>query len=244
MSCFKLPNSLCDELASMVHKFWWGQNNGVDKMAWLSWEKICTPKETGSMGFRDLKAFNLALLAKQGWHLQTCTNSLFYHVFQAKYFPNGDFLSATLGTKPSYAWRSIFVAQQIVRKGSRWRIGNGAKVRIWGDCWLPLSSTYRVVTPCPNVGAELPVATLIDYQKGKWDLEALQRTLMAKDAESALSIALSPTLPEDRLIWAMISSRKFTVKSTYRLALDERAGHGAKESSNSTCMKEFWKFIW
>ena len=78
------------------------------------------------MGFRDLKAFNLALLAKQGWRLQTCTNSLFYRVFQAKYFP----ISATLGTKPSYAWRSLFAAQQIVRKGSRWRIGNGAKVRI------------------------------------------------------------------------------------------------------------------
>ena len=97
-------------------------------MAWLSWEKMCTPKEAGDMGFRDLKAFNLALLSKQGWRLQTCNNSLFHRVFQVKYFPNGDFLSATLGTKPSYVWRSLFAAQQIVWKGSRWRIGNGAKV--------------------------------------------------------------------------------------------------------------------
>lgn len=116
MSCFKLPDSLCDELAGMVRKFWWGQKNGVDKMAWLSWEKMCMPKEMGGMGFRDLKAFNLALLAKQGWRLQTCTNSLFYCVFQTKYFPERDFLSATLGSKPSYAWRSLFAAQQIVRK--------------------------------------------------------------------------------------------------------------------------------
>ena len=107
-----------------------------------------------------------------------------------------------------------------------------------------MSSTYRVVTPCLNVGAELPVATLIDYQRGEWDLEALQRTLMAKDVESALSIALSPTLPEDRLIWAMTSSGKFTVKSAYGLVLDERVSHDTEESSNSMCMKEFWKFIW
>ena len=167
ISCFKRPASLCDELAGMVLKFWWGQNNGVDKMAWLSWEKMCTPKETGGLGIRDLKAFNLAVLAKQGWRLQTCTNSLFYRVFQAKYFPNGDFLLATLGTKPSYAWRSIFAAQQIVRKGSNWRIGNGAKVQIWGDRWLPLSSTYKVVAPCTNIGTELPMATLIDYQRGE-----------------------------------------------------------------------------
>nr|POE65820.1 hypothetical protein CFP56_13905 [Quercus suber] len=88
------------------------------------------------------------------------------------------------------------------------------------------------------------VATLIDYQRGEWDMEALQCTLMAKDVKSALSIALSPSLPEDRLIWALNSSRKFTMKSTYRLALDERAGHVAEESSNSTRMKEFWNFIW
>ena len=244
MSCFKLPDSLCDELASMVRKFWWGQKNGVDKMAWLSWEKMCTPKETGGMGFRDLKAFNLALLAKQGWRLQTSTTSLFYRVFHARYFPHGDFLSATVGTRPSYAWRSIIAAQQLVRNGSRWRIGNGAKVRIWGDRWLPLSSTFKAVTPCPSGGEELLVASLIDHQRGEWNLEALQQTLMAKDVESILTIALSPTLPDDNIIWALTPSGKFTVKSAYSLALKERTGNDAEESSNSTRMKEFWKFIW
>ena len=213
-------------------------------MAWLSWDKMCTPKELGGMGFRDLKAFNVALLAKQGWRLQTCTNSLFHRVFQAKYFPHGDFLSAELGTKPSYAWRSIMAAQQIIRKGSRWRIGNGAKVRIWGDRWLPLASTYKVVTPYPSNGVELPVASLINSQRGEWDLEALQRTLMAKDVESILSIALSPTMPDDCLTWALTTSGKFTVKSAYRLAIEVGARHNDAETSNSAGMKEFWKFIW
>ena len=107
-----------------------------------------------------------------------------------------------------------------------------------------MSSTYKVVTPCPTVGNDLLVATLIDGQRGEWDFDALQSTLMPKDVESVLTIALSPTLPEDRLIWALTSSGKFTVKSAYRLALEGRTDHGVQESSNATCMKKFWRFIW
>ena len=66
MSVVKLPNTLCDEMTNMVHKFWWGQMNERNKMAWLSWEKMCLPEEEGGLGFGNLKAFNLALLAKQG----------------------------------------------------------------------------------------------------------------------------------------------------------------------------------
>ena len=64
MSCFKLPDTLCEELTEMVRQFWWGQVKEEKKLAWRSWEKMCPLKEKGGMGFRDLKKFNLALLAK------------------------------------------------------------------------------------------------------------------------------------------------------------------------------------
>ena len=114
MSCFKIPDSLCDKMTSMIQNFWWGRKRDERKMAWLSWEKLCEPKEVGGMGFRELKQFNLALLAKHGWLLQTKKNSLMYRVYKARYFPQTNFVYASVGHNPSYAWRSIMAAQSIV----------------------------------------------------------------------------------------------------------------------------------
>ena len=68
---------------------------------------MCKAKKEGGIRFRDLQAFNLAMLAKQGWRSHEEPFSLMAWVFKAKYFLNCDVLSANLGCNPSYAWRSI-----------------------------------------------------------------------------------------------------------------------------------------
>ena len=104
----------------------------------------------------------MVLLAKQGWRLQMCTTSLVHKVFKTKYFPNGDFLSAELGHHPSYEWRSIFVAQDVVKHGHRWQVGNDQSIDIWNDKWLHQPSTFRLMSKPATIPTDAKVALLID----------------------------------------------------------------------------------
>ena len=59
------------------------------------------------MRFRDLKAFNLTLLAKQGWRIQQSPNSLIHRVLKAKYFMNS-FMDAQVGKKILPIYGEVF----------------------------------------------------------------------------------------------------------------------------------------
>ena len=76
-------------------------------------------KTQGDMGFKDLPAFNLAMLGKEGWKFQTEPNSLVYRNFKSCYFPTKTYLTTTIGHNSSYVWRSIMHTRFIVRGGTR-----------------------------------------------------------------------------------------------------------------------------
>ena len=94
MSIFSLPCGLIDEIHAMFVKFWWGSSNERRKVHWHSRSHMCLPKGKGGMGFHGLKCFNVALLAKQSWHLLEGTNPLLLNVLKARYFKNTSVLEA------------------------------------------------------------------------------------------------------------------------------------------------------
>lgn len=65
MSLFKFPTTLCNELDSLLSRFWWGQVGGERKIHWVSKDILGLSNQDEGMGFRKFSDFNDALLAKQ-----------------------------------------------------------------------------------------------------------------------------------------------------------------------------------
>ncbi|XP_016647055.1 PREDICTED: uncharacterized protein LOC107880293 [Prunus mume] len=88
-------------------KYWWGETEDKRKIHWMSWNRLCKPKREGGMGFRNLYAFNMALLAKQDWRIYHQPHSLLARVLKARYHKDYSILEASEGHAPSYIWRSL-----------------------------------------------------------------------------------------------------------------------------------------
>ncbi|KAB2608850.1 CMP-sialic acid transporter 1-like [Pyrus ussuriensis x Pyrus communis] len=78
------PVTLCNEIDTVVSRFWWA---GIDKdrgIHWINWKDLGCSKREGGMGFHNFKDFNIALLAKQCWRLIHDPDSLWARVLKER----------------------------------------------------------------------------------------------------------------------------------------------------------------
>jgi hypothetical protein len=88
------------------------------------------------------------------------------------------------------------------------------------------------------------VSELID-QVGSWWVDLLNEYFIPMDIVEILKLKPSPRLMDDQLAWAPEKDGLFTVKSAYRLAMDE----SWRTSNESTSIspdgsRKIWDLIW
>lgn len=137
MSLFLIPDTICEEIEKKMNAFLWGGGINNKGVKCISWKRMCMPKEYGGLGLKELRKFNIAILAKQGWRLLIEANPLVSAVMKARYYPDRNVLNAKLGANPSYVWRGIVQGLEALRAGVRRKIGNGMETMVWDDPWIP-----------------------------------------------------------------------------------------------------------
>lgn len=194
------------------------------------------------MGFINLAAFNMAMLAKQAWRVVSNPLSLVARIYKARYFPYGSFWTAFEHASPSYSWRRLFGTQDLLKQGSCWQVGDAKNILIWTDNWIPGVPSFKPTLPEVHVDDLARVNELIG-DPGSWDGEKVRSLFSHQDVEAVLSIPLSIHSPPDHLTWQPERHGGFTVKLAYRLETSlTEVTHSDPEVRS--LVQNFWKAIW
>ncbi|CAL8101613.1 unnamed protein product [Prunus armeniaca] len=164
------------------------------------------------LGFRDLEAFNKALLAKQSWRLFFNCNSLAARIFKARYFPHCNFLEARLRYRPSLIWSSLIWGKDLLKVGLRLRVEIGEDIHVYQDWWVPLPMNFKIIL-APQFDASM------------------------KEVKAILQIPLASIHREDKLIWHYDRSGKYSVRSDYMVACMKKQRENGMERPRHKMME-------
>jgi len=220
MTYFQLPNSLHKRIQSALTRFWWDANSEKKKMSWISWRKMTKSFKMGGLGFRDIKTFNSALLAKLSWRILQNPSCLLARVFTGKYCQNRSFLDCFVPSSASYGWRSICVGRDLLKPHIGKIIGTGETTSVWTAPWLSLSTPLAPMGPPTADSQDLTVEELRDPITLEWNKLLIRRLLPAYE-KAILKLRPSFKGAADTWAWLPTSTGEYSVKWGYFEALQE-----------------------
>ncbi|KAE8682600.1 hypothetical protein F3Y22_tig00111238pilonHSYRG00276 [Hibiscus syriacus] len=161
-------------------------------MPHMQWDAIfylpalsMTSPGVGGVGFRDLHAFNLALLGKQIWRLVKSPDSLIGCILAGKYFPGGSLWSAPLVD---------------------------SAVCMFQDSWAsPVSFSTGYID---NADAPVRCGEFMIPGMALLNEQLVRQVFLSSDADAILRCSIV-VLHRDLLVWGYHSSGLYSVRSGY-----------------------------
>ena len=179
---------------------------------------MCAAKCDGGLGFRDPEAFNQALLAKQAWRILLYPASLCARVLKARYFPDNSIMSATCPSGGSFTFRSILHGRDLLLEGLIWRVGDGSKINVHHDNWIPRSGSMNPLGAV-YVQRVTRVVDLLSPDGTSWSSARVDEMFSPDDAADIKQIAVGGPGTEDTLAWNYTKNGVFSVRSAYHLRM-------------------------
>jgi hypothetical protein len=257
-SFFKAPVCVLKELVSIQRRFLWGGGLETNKMCWVSWDRICQPKDRGGLGIKNLEFFNSSLLSKWKWRGLVDSDAPWSTLLKFRYgslVANFLYGAGVGGLKrASIWWRDIWKLGGGDEEG--WfgynitsTLGDGTDIVFWRDKWIgpePLCSKYAALFH-KSIQQDYTISMMGYWENEKWNWnfdwsEALLDNEITTFLE--LSLLLEQVYPglgiSDRRRWSPNEAGVFTVKSTYMYLL-YRSGPDQLEPSVEQALKKLWK---
>ena len=163
------------------------------------------PKHLGGLGFRDVRLFNQALIAKIAWRLITKPECLLSCILLEKYCHNASFLKVAPAASSSHGWKGILWGKELLLDHLGKAIGDGDSTRVWTDSWICTSSDLKPSGPILPQHQDLLVSDLLSRETKEWN-RALIDDLLPELSEHITSIRPSLLGAADAFIWTQSNS--------------------------------------
>jgi hypothetical protein len=124
-------------LTAIIRNFWWTcvrAETNSKSLCLRAWNDICTPKNEGGLGIRNLQAVNQALILMAAWRIAEQPNNFLHEVLKSKYFPDSSIWRPKPNVPKSAFWSSIIKVLPILKTHSFYQITQG-NISIWSTPW-------------------------------------------------------------------------------------------------------------
>ncbi|CAN1257445.1 Transposon TX1 uncharacterized 149 kDa protein [Linum perenne] len=236
LSILKAPVEVIKKIEKIQNRFLWAGSAEKDKIHWIRWEIVKTPKSLGGLGVHDMRILNSSLLAKWVWRYATERSAWWRKLIVTKceigvseWMPTWN-----LGHAGHSFWRWVISFSPLLWKYSFLDPGGGV-CAFWFDVWLR-GVRFFYLFPRIAAAAISLEATVSDlcfvHNRRSWNIPLTTTLRGGALAEWNQLMARLGQIPEGLItagpaspIWPLETSGCFSVRSLRRsLTLDKFPG--------------------
>ena len=186
----------------------------------VKWEALSRPKESGGLGFMDVRAMNVCLLSKWIDKLERGDESMCCELLRKKYLGQKSIFQIKTQSGSQF-WRGLLEARDWFKMGRSVKVKSVCQTDFWNDCWLGRCPLRIECAKLFAICADPTISVAKMCERGAWDIR-FRRTLYPEEIEEWLELqsrlsGFSMTEGRDELVWDLERSGRFTIRSLYYL---------------------------
>jgi hypothetical protein len=130
------------------------------------------------------------------------------------------------------------------KRGHIWRVGDGEKINIWSDPWIPSSPNGKITSRRGNI-LLTRVNQLID-PNGEWDEGLITSLFNSLDARRIMQIPLDTHGLSDFISWRLTKHGFFSVRTAYHSQWRHQFGPNVAllAMPGNSISNPVWKILW
>lgn len=214
---FPLPKGCLEELERLCSAFLWSGAPNSARGAKVSWDSVCTPKESGGLGLKRLVGLNEVYGIKLIWKLFAEGGSLWVAWVKNHLMPDKQFWISDSTNQGSWIWRDLMKLRETARPFILCQVTSGRTASFWHDNWTHHGNLFGITGHLGPFfsGISLDASVASVATDSGWNVSRSRNpTLTALRAALPSQVPVIDSAEDDYFLWRNSISAQPSIFST------------------------------